>query len=257
MTYKGYLIDLDGTIYKGKDRIPAGERFIKRLQNSNIPYLLLTNNTTRTPEMVKEMLKRDFNIETPLESIYTATMATIDYMNSLHKEKTAYVIGEVGLKSAIAEAGYQETSDNPAFVVVGLDTSLTYDMLSQACLAIQNGAHFIGTNPDLNIPTERGLMPGAGSLIKSLEASTRVTPVVIGKPEAIIMDKALEVLGLAKEEALMVGDNYLTDICAGLNNGIDTLLVLTGFTKKEEVPTLPKAPTYVLDSLDEWILDEK
>ena len=131
MTYKGYLIDLDGTIYKGKDRIPAGEAFVHELQKREIPYLFVTNNTTRTPESVQEMLANQFNIDTPVSTIYTAT------------------------------------------------------------LAIHKGAHFIGTNPDLNIPTERGLLPGAGSLITLLEAATRVKPVYIGKPNAIIMDKVL------------------------------------------------------------------
>ena len=215
MHYKGYLIDLDGTIYKGKSRIPAGEAFVHELQAREIPYLFVTNNTTRTPETVREMLATHFNIETPVSTIYTATLATIDYMKDQNLGKKAYVIGE----------------------------------------AIQKGAHFIGTNPDLNIPTERGLLPGAGSLIALVEAATRVEPVIIGKPKAIIMDKAIEHLGLKREEVVMVGDNYLTDIRAGIDNGIPTLLVTTGFTKAEEVPTLPIAPTHVVSSLAEWDFD--
>ncbi|HEL1981892.1 TPA: TIGR01457 family HAD-type hydrolase [Streptococcus suis] len=256
MTYTGYLIDLDGTIYEGKKRIPAGERFIHRLQERHIPYLFVTNNTTRRPEMVQAMLAENFNIETPLETIYTASLATVDYMNDLGKEKTVYVIGEDGLKSAIFEAGYVEDMENPAYVVVGLDTQLTYEKLTIATLAIQKGATFIGTNPDLNIPTERGHLPGAGSLIALLKAATRVEPTFIGKPEAIIMDKALEILGTERSQTVMVGDNYLTDIRAGIDNGFPTLLVLTGFTKPEEVADLPLAPTHVLNSLDEWSFDE-
>ncbi|TQE89359.1 TIGR01457 family HAD-type hydrolase [Streptococcus suis] len=256
MTYTGYLIDLDGTIYEGKKRIPAGERFIHRLQECQIPYLFVTNNTTRRPEMVQAMLAENFNIETPLETIYTASLATVDYMNDLGKEKTVYVIGEDGLKSAIFEAGYVEDTENPAYVVVGLDTQLTYEKLTIATLAIQKGATFIGTNPDLNIPTERGHLPGAGSLIALLKAATRVEPTFIGKPEAIIMDKALEILGAERSQTVMVGDNYLTDIRAGIDNGFPTLLVLTGFTKPEEVADLPLAPTHVLNSLDEWSFDE-
>ncbi|MGV3127053.1 TIGR01457 family HAD-type hydrolase [Streptococcus sp. ZY19097] len=256
MKYKGYLIDLDGTIYKGKSRIPAGERFIARLQERGIPYLLVTNNTTRTPEMVQNMLASQFNVKTPLETIYTATMATVDYMNDMKRGKTAYVIGEKGLKDAIAQAGYQEDIEHPAYVVVGLDTDLTYEKLAIATLAIQKGSMFIGTNPDLNIPTERGLMPGAGSLINLLQSATRVEPVIIGKPKAIIMNKSLDVLGVARHEAVMVGDNYLTDIMAGIKNDIATLLVTTGFTKPEEVPNLPVQPDHVLASLDEWNFDE-
>ncbi|HEQ0451603.1 TPA: TIGR01457 family HAD-type hydrolase [Streptococcus pyogenes] len=254
MPYKGYLIDLDGTIYQGKNRIPAGERFIKRLQEKGIPYLLVTNNTTRTPEMVQSMLAKQFNVETGIETIYTATMATVDYMNDMNRGKTAYVIGETGLKSAIAAAGYIEELENPAYVVVGLDSQVTYEMLAIATLAIQKGALFIGTNPDLNIPTERGLMPGAGALNALLEAATRVKPVFIGKPNAIIMNKSLEVLDIQRSEAVMVGDNYLTDIMAGIQNDIATILVTTGFTRPEEVPTLPIQPDHVLSSLDEWRL---
>lgn len=256
MTYQGYLIDLDGTIYEGKKRIPAGERFVHRLQERQIPYLFVTNNTTRRPETVQAMLAEQFNIETSLETIYTASLATIDYMNDLGKDKTVYVIGEDGLKSAIYEAGYIEDTTNPAYVVVGLDTDLTYEKLTIATLAIQKGATFIGTNPDLNIPTERGHLPGAGSLLALLEAATRIKPAIIGKPKSIIMDKALKILGTEKSQTIMVGDNYLTDIRAGIDNGFSTLLVLTGFTKPEEVADLPIAPTHVLNSLDEWSFDE-
>lgn len=252
MAYKGYLIDLDGTIYKGRERIPAGERFIQRLQEQEIPYLLVTNNTTRTPQMVQDMLAQQFNIQTPLETIYTATMATVDYMKDMNRGQTVYVIGETGLKSAISEAGYIEDKENPAYVVVGLDSQVTYDMFATATLSIAKGALFIGTNPDLNIPTERGLMPGAGSLVALLEAATRVKPVFIGKPNAIIMNKALDILQVKRSEAIMVGDNYLTDIMAGIQNDIASLLVTTGFTKAEEVPNLPIQPDYVVASLDEW-----
>ncbi len=255
MTYKGYLIDLDGTIYKGKDRIPAGEAFVHELQRRNIPYLFVTNNTTRTPETVQTMLAEQFNVETSIETIYTATLATVDYLNDKNLGKKVYVIGDVGLKQAIAEAGYIEDTDNPDYVVVGLDWEVDYEKLSIATLAIQKGAHFVGTNPDLNIPTERGLMPGAGSIITLIEVATRVKPVYIGKPNAIIIEKAVEHLGLPREEVIMVGDNYLTDIRAGIDNDIPTLLVTTGFTKPEEVPDLPIQPDYVLSSLAEWDFD--
>ncbi|MGT2907166.1 TIGR01457 family HAD-type hydrolase [Streptococcus dentiloxodontae] len=256
MSYKGYIIDLDGTIYKGKDRIPEGETFVKELQKRQIPHLFVTNNSMRTPEMVQALLREQCQLETPVESIYTATLATVDYMNDLNRGKTAYVIGETGLKSAIAEAGYIEDSQNPAYVVVGLDRNLTYDMLVKATLAIQKGAVFIGTNPDLNIPTEQGLLPGAGSILALLETATRVKPVIIGKPEAIIMNKALDILGTKRSETLVVGDNYLTDITAGIKNDFPTLLVTTGFTRKEEVPNLPIKPDYILSTLSEWSFDE-
>ena len=134
---------------------------------------------------------------------------------------------------------------------------MDYEKLSIATLAIQKGAHFVGTNPDLNIPTERGLLPGAGAILFLLEKATRVKPIIIGKPEAVIMNKALDRLGVKRHEAIMVGDNYLTDITAGIKNDIATLLVTTGFTKPEEVPALPIQPDFVLSSLAEWDFDER
>ena len=239
--YKGYLIDLDGTIYIGENKIPAGTRFVKRLQDKKIPHLFVTNNTTKTPAQVQARLKEKFAITTSEETIYTATLATLDYMNDMAKGDTAYVIGESGLKSAIY-GSYKRDND------------LTYEKLTIATLAIANGAMFIGTNPDLNIPTERGLLPGAGSINKLLEVATRIKPIFIGKPNAIIMNKAVERIGIPRRDLVMVGDNYLTDIRAGIDNDIASLLVTTGFTKPEEVAGLPIAPTHVIASLDDWQL---
>lgn len=254
--YKGYLIDLDGTIYRGSEPIPAGRRFVEQLQARQIPFLFLTNNTTKTPETVAQRLANEFSIHVGSETVYTATLATIDYMNDANKGKKVYIIGEPGLIEPILAAGYVWDEENPDYVVIGLDTDVTYEKFVVATLAIQKGATFIGTNPDKNIPTERGLLPGAGAVIAMLEASTQQKAIYIGKPEAIIMDKAVEILGLEKSEVLMVGDNYTTDILAGINNGIDSLLVLSGFTQKADVPTLPIPPTYLMDSLDEWHFDE-
>ena len=255
MSYKGYLIDLDGTVYLGEGRIPEAEAFVKELQARQIPYLFVTNNTTRPPESIQRKLKNQCDLDVPVENIYTATLATVDYMNDLNLGKSAYVIGEHGLKDAIEEAGYEDDPENPDYVVVGLEYSVDYSKLAFASLAVQKGAHFIGTNPDLNIPTDMGLLPGAGCLNAFIQAATRVEPVMIGKPNAIIMEKAVAHMGLPKEDVVMVGDNYMTDIRAGIDNGIDTMLVLSGFTKADEVADLPIAPTHVLSSLAEWDFD--
>ena len=142
MHYKGYLIDLDGTIYKGKSRIPAGEAFVHELQAREIPYLFVTNNTTRTPETVRYMLATHFNIETPVSTIYTATLATIDYMNDQNLGKKVYVIGEAGLKDAIEEAGYIIDEEAPDYVVIGLDWQVDYEKFAIATLAIQSGPQY-------------------------------------------------------------------------------------------------------------------
>ncbi|MDT2399742.1 TIGR01457 family HAD-type hydrolase [Enterococcus avium] len=255
--YEGYLIDLDGTIYRGSEPIPAGRRFVEQLQARQIPFLFLTNNTTKTPETLANRLANEFSIHVGPETVYTATLATIDYLNDANKGKKVYVIGEPGLIEPILAAGYVWEEETPDYVVVGLDTDVTYEKFVVATLAIQKGATFIGTNPDKNIPTERGLLPGAGSVIAMIEVSTQQKAIYIGKPEAIIMEKAVETLGMEKANVLMVGDNYTTDILAGINNGIDTLLVLSGFTQKADVPTLPVPPTYLVDSLDEWRFNEE
>lgn len=256
MTYKGYLIDLDGTIYLGKTPIPAGKRFVESLQEKGLPYLFVTNNTTRSPEVVAQRLADEFSIHVAPEVIYTASLATIDFMKDHGKGRKVFVIGEAGLIDLILAAGFEWEETNPDYVVVGLDNHVTYEKFVLATLAIQKGATFIGTNPDKNIPTERGLLPGAGSLIAMVETATQTQPIFIGKPEAIIMEKAVAHIGLSKEEVLMVGDNYETDIRSGIQNGIDSLLVLSGFTPKAAVPTLPVAPTYVVDSLDEWDFEQ-
>lgn len=252
MKYKGYLIDLDGTIYRGKEPIPAGKRFVEKLQEKAIPFLFVTNNTTKTPEAVAQRLQDEFDVHVSAKTVYTASLATVDFMKSDSKGNKVYVIGEGGLKSAITDAGFIEEVEQPDYAVVGLDSQVTYEKFIEATFAIQKGATFIGTNPDKNLPNERGLVPGAGALISLVETATQTTPVMIGKPEAIIMEKAIEILGLTKEEVIMVGDNYETDIQAGIANGIDTLLVTTGFTAAETVPTLPVSPTFVVNSLDEW-----
>ncbi len=252
MSYKGYLIDLDGTIYLGNEPIKAGKTFTEELQKRKIPFLFVTNNTTKEPSTVKLSLANQFDIHVNEADIYTATLATIDYMREKGLGNKVYIVGEEGLKKGILESGFIHEEKTPDYVVVGLDREINYEKLKTATLAIRNGAHFIGTNPDKNLPTDKGLIPGAGSLLALFETATNQKATVIGKPNAIIMEKALERLKLTKDDVIMVGDNYETDILAGIDNGIDSLLVLTGFTPKEAVPTLKKKPTFVINSLDEW-----
>lgn len=255
--YRGYLLDLDGTIYLGDKVIPAGKRFIERLQQQHIPYLLVTNNSSRLPNEVVHRLKTNFDIEVQESEVYTSSMATAEYLDELNRGKKVYVIGQDGLKHMLIKYGYHIVDshcDYPDYVVVGLDQQLTYEKLKEASLSILQGAQFIGTNPDRNIPTHEGLFPSAGPTLSYLETATQVTPTIIGKPNAIMMDHAVSHLGVSKDEVVMVGDNYETDIKAGLNNHIPSLLVLSGFTKKEDIPHLEEMPTHIVDSLDDWKL---
>ncbi|OIK10252.1 HAD family hydrolase [Bacillus sp. MUM 116] len=249
--YKGYLIDLDGTMYKGTERIEAASDFIKKLQTKEIPYLFVTNNSSRTPAQVAEKL-RGFDIQAEENQVFTTSMATANYIFSQKPDASVYVIGEEGIQTSIEEKGFLKVSENADFVVIGIDRAITYEKLAVACLAVRNGAVFISTNGDIALPTERGLLPGNGSLTSVISVSTQTKPIFIGKPESIIMEQALKVLGTAKEETLMVGDNYDTDIMAGMKAGMDTLLVHTGVTTKELLLRYNRKPTYTIDSLDQW-----
>lgn len=249
--YKGYLIDLDGTMYRGTELIQEAADFVKKLNEKAVPYLFVTNNSSRTPEQVAEKL-RNFTIPATKEQVFTTSQATANYISGLKENASVYVIGEEGIRTAIAEKGLTFAEEDADFVVVGIDRSITYEKLTVGCLAVRNGATFISTNGDIAIPTERGLLPGNGSLTSVITVSTGTTPIFIGKPESIIMEQALAVLGTSKEETLMVGDNYDTDIMAGINAGLDTLLVHTGVTQKEHLSRYDVQPTYVVDSLAQW-----
>ncbi|WP_281164340.1 TIGR01457 family HAD-type hydrolase [Liquorilactobacillus sicerae] len=251
--YQGYLIDLDGTMYRGKVKIPAAKRFIERLQKKQVPFLFVTNNSTQLPKAVAANLAKNFDIHVKPENVYTSGLATADYLADLDPNKrTVYVIGELGLKQAFLDQGFRFEEKDPDYAVVGLDYDVTYHKFELATLAIKRGAKFIGTNADTNLPNERGLVPGAGSVIALVECSTQQKATYIGKPETIIMEKALKKIGLKKNQVIMVGDNYQTDIKAGINFGIDTLLVYTGVSTKEQVAKQQIQPTFQIDSLDQW-----
>ncbi|MBA4536004.1 TIGR01457 family HAD-type hydrolase [Bacillus aquiflavi] len=249
--YKGYLIDLDGTMYRGTERIEAAVHFIRQLREKKIPYLFVTNNSSRTPAQVAAKLN-SFGIYANEKLVFTTSQATANYIYDEKEDASVYAIGEEGLHLALVEKGFQFAKEDAEYVVIGIDRSITYEKLAVACLAVRNGATFISTNGDIAIPTERGLLPGNGSFTTVVTVSTQVEPIFIGKPEPIIMEQALKVLGTEKDETLMVGDNYDTDILAGINSGLDTLLVHTGVTTKELLKKYKRQPTYVLDSLDQW-----
>lgn len=251
-TYRGFLIDLDGTMYRGNEAIDGAKQFIDALHKNHLPYLFVTNNSSRTPEDVASHL-RQIGIETTSDHVFTASQATAKFLQKNLDGKKIYLIGEKGIHDALIEEGFEFVNENADAVVVGIDRRLTYEKMAQACLEIRKGAKFVSTNSDKAIPTERGLVPGNGALTAFLSVSTGVEPTFIGKPEAIIMEQALERLGTSREETIMIGDNYDTDILAGINARIDTLLVHTGVTTKEMLQKMKIQPTYTANSLHEWI----
>lgn len=254
--YQTYLIDLDGTMYRGKDKIPEAADFVKRLNEANVDYYFLTNNTTKTPQQVADNLVNNHQITATAEQVITPSLATAGYIKNMFgneiEDHSAYVIGEYGLKSAIFNTGIKLNEVTPDVVIVGLDYDVTYHKFEVATLAIKRGAKFIGTNADTNLPNERGLVPGAGSVISLVETAVQHKAKYIGKPEAQIIDFAAQAKGFDPAQAVMVGDNYNTDIKCGLNAGVETLMVYTGVSTHEDIAKEVLKPTHEVESLADW-----
>lgn len=253
--YQIFLIDLDGTIYRGDQTVASGVRFVHRLIQAHKDYLFLTNNTTRTPQMVVDKLKGHGVITDPAH-VYTPSMATVSYILAHdHRHQIGvYIIGEIGLWSEILKQPQFELNEkDPAYVIVGMDKDMTYHKVRVASRAIRQGATFIGTNADLNLPLGDELIPGAGSQCVMVAAASGQQPLYIGKPSPIIVKMALAKTGYKKSQALLVGDNYNTDIKAGFNSDVDQLLTLTGVTQKKELRNC-RQPTILVNNLDEFKL---
>jgi 4-nitrophenyl phosphatase len=251
MKYEGYLIDLDGTMYRGKEQIQEAVDFVKNLEKEGVPYLFITNNSANTREQVTERLQK-FGVPASPEHVFTSSMATAAYIERESKKARVFMIGEIGLQQALENSGCDFVEEDADYVVMGIDRSLTYQKLETACLAVRKGAKLLSTNKDVAFPTDRGLVPGNGALTSVVAVSTGVEPTFIGKPEPIIMELAMQKLNLPKQKVLMIGDNYHTDILAGMNADLDTLLVYTGVTRTIDEIKPQERPTYTIDSLDLW-----
>ena len=254
-SYHGFMMDLDGTIYKGKEVIKESATFVHALADRQIPYLFLTNNSSRTPAEIAEKLKR-MNVPATSGDIYTSSLAMAAYVREhWHSPIRAYVIGSRGLVRALEEIDVHFTDQNPDAVIVGVDRFFTYDKLAKAQTAIFNGATLLATNADKAMPTEDGYMPGNGAIVAAVAEASGVTPTFVGKPEQWIVEQSLSILKTAKTETLLVGDNYDTDILAGLRAGIPTLHVDTGVTRAAALAEKDKQPTFSIAKLDASLLD--
>lgn len=251
-SYEGYLIDLDGTMYRGNEKIEAAPRFIRALQEKKIPYLFVTNNASMTQAAIAGKLQ-GFDIPARPEDVFTSALATAAYIKNRKSDARCYAVGEEGLIDALEKEGLELVQEDADYVVMGFDRKLTYDKLANACLEVRKGAIFVSTNSDLAIPRERGFYPGNGAITEAVALSTGIKPVYVGKPERVIMDEAINMLGVSKDRIAMVGDNYKTDIQAGIQAGLDTIMVLTGVTQREDIPGLETKPTHYVDTLDDWI----
>ncbi len=247
---KNYLIDMDGVLVHGSQPIPGANEFIKRLRAAGAPFLVLTNNPIYTPRDLSARLER-IGLEVPPEAIYTSAMATARFLQSQHPNGTAYVIGEAGLTTALHDTGYTMTDHDPDYVVVGETTALSYERLTRAVRFVAAGARFVATNPDVSGPGDGGIVPACGAIAALIATASGVKPYFVGKPNPLMMRTALRTLGAHSEESVMVGDRMDTDIIGGTESGMETILVLTGVTRREDVERFPYRPTRVLGSVAE------
>ena len=243
------LIDMDGVLYRGNEPVPGARAFLAWAEAQGVGFLLFTNNSTLTPEQYTQKLARMDIVVTP-DHVFTSAQATAMYLPRLVPPGQAlYIIGQDGLRTALAESGYRFADQNVAAVVVGMDTHLTYEKLCLATLAIRAGALFVGTNPDVTFPSERGIVPGNGATLAAIETATGVKPILVGKPERAIFEIALSRLAAAPENTAMIGDRPETDVLGGQRAGLMTVHVLTGVADRQELAASGLTPDWVFEDL--------
>ncbi len=247
----GYLIDMDGVIYRGQELIPGATRFIQELQDNDIPFLFLTNNSQRTRRDVATRVQR-LGIQVGEEHIFTCAMATARFLAKQKPNGTAYVIGEGGLLTALHRNGYSIVDKDPDYVVVGEGRTFSFEMIETALGMILSGAKFIATNLDPNCPTQNGTRPGCGAIVAMLEAASGYRAFSVGKPSPVMMRSARKELGLNADQTIMIGDTMETDILGGVQMGYKTALVLSGGTKREDLLRFAYRPDLVVDSLGQY-----
>lgn len=246
----GFLVDMDGVIYRGSEPIPGAREFIGRLRRERVPYLFLTNNSQRTRRDVSTKLQR-MGIDADPRDVFTCAMATARFLAAQKPHGTAFVIGEGGLLQALHENGYAVVDRSPDYVVVGEGRTVTLEILEHAVQLVLDGAKLIGTNLDPNCPTQHGLRPGCGATLAYLEIATGRKAMSIGKPSPIMMRMARKELGLATSQTIMIGDTMETDVLGGVQMGYRTALVLSGGTRAEDLAHYAYCPDLVLDSVAE------
>lgn len=246
----GYLIDMDGVIYRGSEAIPGAADFIASLQEEETPFLFLTNNSAYTPLDVVVKLRK-FGIETTQDHVYTSAQATAEFVHRQRPHGTAYVIGEGGLLGALNDVNYAISRESPDYVIVGEGRVLNFEMMEQAHRMIAAGAHLISTNSDTWCPTDAGPRPGCGAIVALLEAASGRKAYHVGKPNPFMMRAARKRIGLSTEQVIMIGDTMETDIRGATDLGFQSILVLTGSTSREELERYPFAPTHVVESIAE------
>jgi NagD protein len=245
---KNYLIDMDGVLVSGRVTIPGADQFVGRLKERQVEFLVLTNNPLYTPGDLAHRLQA-MGLDIPAERIFTSAMATARFLDSQKPKGTAFVIGESGLTWALHELGYVITDIEPDYVVLGETHSYNLELITKAIRLVAGGAHFIATNSDPAGPGEGGLVPACGAMAALIEKASGYSPFFIGKPNPVMMRTALNYLDVHSEDTIMVGDRMDTDIIGGVQSGLETILVLTGVTKLEDIRRFPYQPTRIVASV--------
>lgn len=253
------VIDIDGVLWRGQTPLPGVVEFFGLLHERKIPFVLVTNNAAASPEKTCRRLQH-MGIHVSTEEILTSGQASAEFLrHELPMGSSIYAVGEEPLKTALVQTGFSLTQDanGAQAVVVGLDRQCTWEQLAEAALAIQAGALFLGTNPDVTFPIERGQVPGNGAILAALVKATGVEPRIIGKPEPHLYLQAIAHLQTEPDHALAVGDRLETDILGGQRAGMMTALILTGVTQRHELVTSPIQPDFVFDDLPHLTRDLK
>jgi NagD protein len=243
-----WLMDMDGVLVHEETAVPGADRFLARLRELGLPFLVLTNNSIYTRRDLAARLASS-GLDVPEEAIWTSAMATADFLGSQRPKGTAFVIGEAGLTTALHANGYTLTDRDPDYVVLGETRTYSFEQITKAIRLIVRGARFIATNPDATGPTPDGPLPATGSVAALISRATGVQPYFVGKPNPLMMREALRAIDAHSEDTTMVGDRMDTDIVAGIEAGMRTVLVLTGITTRDMAERFTYRPSLIVDSI--------
>lgn len=251
---KGFICDMDGVIYLGNQLLPGVREFVNWLNENGKQFLFLTNSSERSPKELRQKLQR-MGLDIDEEHFYTSALATAAFLKKQAPGCTAFVIGAPGLLNALYDVGVTMNDVDPDYVIVGETASYNYEVITKAVRLVLNGARLIATNSDLTGPTEFGIAPACRSLVAPVELATGRKAYFMGKPNPLMMRTGLHLLGVHSEEAAMVGDRMDTDVIAGMESGLATVLVLSGCTSRADINDYPYRPTYILNGVGEIVAE--
>ena len=248
----GFICDMDGVIYHGNKILPGVTEFITWLLDNQKKFVFLTNSSERTPQELSMKLER-MGLQVTADHFYTSAMATAEFLHSQKPGCTAYVIGEAALTKALYDKGIYMNDVNPDYVVVGETRTYSFEKIEKAIDLVLKGAKLIGTNPDITGPTEKGILPATGALIAPIEIATGKKAYFVGKPNPLMLRHGLRILDCHSQDIAFIGDRMDTDIIAGIESNVDTVLVLSGVTARSDIDKYPYCPKYIVEGVGNLI----